>query len=62
MSKHPKTNPDDQAVAGLTLRQYFASATFQGLLANSERCSLESAADEAVKQADTLIAALNKEP
>jgi hypothetical protein len=65
-----KTNPDDTAYPildrvncpGLTKREYFAAMAMQGLVANPDRdASVEQDSTLSVKQADALIAALNKE-
>lgn len=73
MSKHPKTNPDDSVIAdsaigvgsGMTKREHFAAMAMQGILARgqpSDVCvSISDYCDDAVKYADALIAALNKE-
>ncbi len=50
--------------SGMTLRDWFAGQALAGLLSNpelDERASAEDFADDAVKCADALIAALNKE-
>jgi len=50
------------AGGGLTKRELFSAVAMQGLLVNVGRNSLtfENVADEATKQADALIKALNK--
>lgn len=59
-----KTEPNENAFAadyggGLTKREYFAAMALQGLLA--ARIPFATAAIDAVKRADQLIAELNKE-
>ncbi len=48
---------------GLTIREYFAAAALQGLLAfpgaGERQCPPDNAARDAVEMADALIAALN---
>lgn len=52
----------DQGDAGITVREYFAAAALQGLMANPLLGQLGpgEAAKSAVDQADLLIAALNE--
>lgn len=72
-----KTNPNDPAhptpytnqdgtiqydvYLGLTKREYFTALAIQGLCANVESASIADIALSAVKIADALIEALNKE-
>ena len=71
-----KTRPDDFAFAcvdgnshlqeGLTKREYFAALAIQGIYANqnynaTQEFHFTNAAQDAVKQADALIKALNNE-
>lgn len=46
---------------GLTKREHFVALAMQGLLAGDSNMGYTSAAERAVKHADTLIAELNKE-
>jgi len=64
-----KTEPNDFVTApngligGLTKREHFAAMAMQGYCANGHYCeaSYEVIASMSVKQADVLIAELNKE-
>lgn len=47
------------AQEGMTKREVFAAMALQGLLADSDRDSVEACAKKAVRAADALIAALN---
>jgi len=55
-----ETNADHSAftMAGLTKREYFAAIAMQGYCSKSSD-DFEGIAEDAVKQADALIAALN---
>lgn len=46
---------------GLTKREYIAALCLQGILANESQVLLQMKAEQAVKYADELIEALNKE-
>lgn len=67
--KHPILWPDDPAFTDdmdcLTKREYFAVAALQGLLANASVATVirtgQTYSDAAVRHADNLIDALNKE-
>lgn len=57
-----QTGPSRYIAAGLTIREHFAGLAMQGIRAATNphtECAL--VAEMAVKQADTLIAALNQE-
>lgn len=71
-----KTKPEDAAFArpyshdmqtgfrhtsGLTKREYFAAMAMEGLIKLDSDCTQHEIALDAVAQADSLIAALNKE-
>ena len=68
-----KTNPDDFAFAcvdgnshlqeGLTKREYFAAMAMQGILSSdiNTNLSIGTVTEYAVRQADSLIKALNNE-
>lgn len=59
----PDGNGYDGPTSGLTVRAYLAAMAMQGLLANSGLdLTFSDAAVSAVKDADALIAELNKQP
>ena len=73
MSDHPKTHPHGRVhplfkptlepeyyETGMTIREAFAMAAMQGILANGNATSTSAAAVGAVHAADALIAELNK--
>ena len=57
-----QTGNDEYIFTGLTKREEFAKAALQGLLVNAERNGLtfHTCASEAVRQADMLLAELDK--
>lgn len=56
--------PGGDAQMGMSLREYYAGAALQGILANNYSTGLApfSVAEDAVLHADRLIEELNKEP
>ena len=56
--QHADGSPD--WIDGMTLRDYFAAAALQGLLAESEWPSVEGAASAAYQYADAMLAERDK--
>lgn len=55
-------NTEDGGSPGMTIREAFAMATMQGLLAQGAKISVGEMAMQAVECADALLAALAEEP